>query len=230
MSDLTTRADILFEKANKLLAAFPFVKLASKHFDKVALVGSASMNLMMDADVDIDCEVSSLNDILPRPYGRGFPLFLEDDISGSIHLPAEGRRSSRNCYKSKVTDFVNGLLDYKEFRKVIVYNQLFDEEPYCIVNIERLKFEDENWIVTFYISANLHNTPKLTRQVKEKLDQEKRETILQFKEYRFKNKQKRSIPSHLIYEAVLDGGITTIDDFKTFLSKNGIDPNKQDEY
>src|SRR5574337_801740 len=114
MSNLATRADELYKKANRLLEAFSFIGLASKYFDKVSLIGSASMNLMVDADIDIDCEVKELN-------------------------------------KSAVTDFVNQLLNFKECRKIIVYNQLFDEKPYCIVNIERFNFEDEKWIITFFI-------------------------------------------------------------------------------
>ncbi|HLE49732.1 MAG TPA: hypothetical protein VI791_01135 [Patescibacteria group bacterium] len=192
MNNLTTKADGLYEKSNKLLDVFPFIQVASKYFNRVTLVGSASMNLMTDADIDIDCEVDKLD-------------------------------------KNAVTNFVNELLDYKECRKVIVYNQFFDERPYCIVNIERFNFAGEKWIITFFVSTNLNNTTELAQQIKSKLTPEKRITILQFKEYRQNNKQKRSIASHLIYEAVLNKDITTIDDFKTFLSSKDVDPNKQDE-
>lgn len=131
--------------------------------------------------------------------------------------------------KDNITDFVNGLLAYKECRKVIVYNQLFDEKPYAIVNVERFSFENEKWILTFFISTDLNHTSSLVEKIKAKLNTESRETILRLKEYRQNNNQKRSIPTHLIYEAVLDDGTTSVEEFKRFLLKKGIDPNKQDE-
>lgn len=131
--------------------------------------------------------------------------------------------------KDNITDFVNELLAYKECRKVIVYNQLFDEEAYAIVNVERFNFENEKWILTFFISTDLNHTSRLVEKIKAKLNTESRETILRLKEYRQNNNQKRSIPSHLIYEAVLDEGTTSVEEFKQFLLKKGINPNKQDE-
>ena len=131
--------------------------------------------------------------------------------------------------KDDISNFVNELLSYKQCRKVIVYNQLFDENPYAIVNIERFNFEDEKWILTFFISSNLNDTPRLVGEVKSKLNADKRKVILDLKEYRQNNQQKRSIPSHLIYEAVLDSGVKSVDGFKQFLTKKGIDPSKKDE-
>lgn len=121
--------------------------------------------------------------------------------------------------KDDISNFVNELLSYKQCRKVIVYNQLFDENPYAIVNIERFNFEDEKWILTFFISSNLNDTPRLVGEVKSKLNADKRKVILDLKEYRQNNQQKRSIPSHLIYEAVLDSGVKSVDGFKQFLTK-----------
>lgn len=166
--------------------------MAEKYFDKVSLVGSAATNLMTDADIDIDCQVTEIN-------------------------------------KDKITGFVNELLSFKECRKVVVYNQLFDEKPYSIINVERFNFEDEKWILTFFVSNNLNDTPRLVENIMSRLKPENREMILKLKEYRQSNNQKRSIPSHLIYEAVLDEGVISIEEFKVFLTKEGIDPNKQDE-
>ena len=183
MTNLSSLADSMFDKAQRLLTTFPFIELASKYFIKVSLVGSAATNLMTDARLD----------------------------------------------KNNITGFVNELLSYKQCRKVIVYNQLFDEKPYAIVNVERFNFEDEKWILTFFISNDASDTLKLVDDVKVKLNANGREMILKLKEYRQNNNQKRSIPSHLIYEAVLDGEVASIDEFKTFLSSKGVDPNKQDE-
>ena len=192
MTNLSSLADSMFDKAQRLLTTFPFIELASKYFIKVSLVGSAATNLMTDADIDIECQVDRLD-------------------------------------KNNITGFVNELLSYKQCRKVIVYNQLFDEKPYAIVNVERFNFEDEKWILTFFISNDASDTLKLVDDVKVKLNANGREMILKLKEYRQNNNQKRSIPSHLIYEAVLDGEVASIDEFKTFLSSKGVDPNKQDE-
>lgn len=129
-----------------------------------------------------------------------------------------------------ILEFVDELFRIKECRKVSLYNQLLSGKPHFIVNIEKFEFENEKWIITFFISTSLGDAPEFSNWVKENIDKEKRQVILKLKEHREKNNQKRSIPSHLIYKAVISENISTIPDFKKYLAKNGIDPDKEDAY
>jgi hypothetical protein len=190
--DLVLISDSLYQKSQKLLSTFDFLNIAKKYFKKVDLVGSAANNLMLDADMDIDCQVEKID-------------------------------------KNIILKFVGELLSLKECKKVILYNHILDEKSCFIVNIEKFDFEGEKWIITFFIATHLGDSATLVNWVKENLTEEKRKTILMFKKYREENKQKKSIPSHIIYKAVIEGNVENIESFKKYLSENGIDPNEKDE-
>lgn len=182
----------LYLKTQKLLSTFDFLNIAKKYFGKADLVGSAANNLMLDADIDIDCPVEKID-------------------------------------KRVILKFVEELLEIKECKKVILYNHILDEKACFIVNLEKFDFEGEKWMITFYIATDLDNSTTFLTWVKENLTEDKRKTILMFKKYREENKQKKSIPSHLIYKAVIEKNIGTIDEFKKYLSENGVDSEKQDD-
>jgi len=189
--DLIQKAGTLYLKSQKLLSTFDFLNIAKKYFGKASQVGSAATNLMLDADIDIDCQVEKID-------------------------------------KSVILKFVDKLLSFKECKKVILYNHILDEKACFIVNVEKFNFEGEKWIITFHISKNLEDPTNFINWIKENLTEEKRKTILMFKKYREENKQKRTIPSHLIYKAVIEGNVENVENFKKYLSENGIDPEKKD--
>lgn len=191
--NLILKSDSLYKKSQKLLSDFDFIEIAGKYFKPVGLVGSASCNLMIDADIDINCYAKTTD-------------------------------------KKVILNFVNDLLKIKKCRKVILYNETFNKKPFFIVNVEKFDYQGERWIITFYISSNVSDKPDLLNKLKYDLDEEKRETILMIKKYREENKQKRSISSNIIYFAVIERNVNTIEEFKKHLSSLGIDPDKKDDY
>jgi len=116
--------------------------------------------------------------------------------------------------KSKIMAFANDLTEIKECRKVILYNRIYENIPYFVINVERFVFENETWTLTFFIQENdfqhaIENTTKLNKKV----TPESSEIILLIKDWRVKNHLKAEIPSVFVYEAVLDNGITSIEQF-----------------
>jgi hypothetical protein len=137
---------------------------------------------------------------------------------------------AKSIDRKETLRFVEDLLDIDECKKVILYNHIDSEKPFFIINVEKFEFEGERWIVTFFISNNINDTVSFLSWVRKNLTPERRQTILKLKKLREENKQKRSIPSHLIYKAAIEENVTTNEDFKKYLSSNGIDPDKKDDY
>ena len=127
--------------------------------------------------------------------------------------------------KQVLLKFVGGLLSIKECKKVILYNHLSDAEvPHLIVNVENFDFAGEKWILTFFVAEGEgRSASRKIEWIRSNLTERKREVILKFKNFRTKKGLKRSIPSDVIYEAVISENIFTEDAFRSYLLKQGID-------
>lgn len=58
----TSGADVLYNKAQRLLEKYDLLGIAQKHFDDAFAVGSAVTNLMYRPDVDLTCIVKPLTE------------------------------------------------------------------------------------------------------------------------------------------------------------------------
>lgn len=85
--------------------------------------------------------------------------------------------------------------------------------------MEKFKFQDEEWIITFFIAKGRSRSKKYTEGINSQLNMKKRELILKLKEYRMTARLKRDIPSTLIYDAVLRDNITSVQSFKKYIQK-----------
>ncbi len=119
--------------------------------------------------------------------------------------------------KSKIIAFANDLTDIKECRKVILYNRIYEDVPYFVINIERFTFEGETWVLTFFIQENdFQGAIKRNAELLNKVTPENRKIILDIKNWRLQNNLKADIPSVYVYEAVLENGVTDIEGFKKY--------------
>lgn len=120
--------------------------------------------------------------------------------------------------KRKIIAFVEILTELKVCRKVCLYNRMYEKLPYFIINVERLNFDGENWVLTFFIQEeDFQETIKRSKELKEKLTPPLREIILKIKEWRLSENLKTKIPSVWVYEAVLHEGIRSIGEFEQWL-------------
>ncbi|OGC77110.1 hypothetical protein A2619_00280 [candidate division WWE3 bacterium RIFOXYD1_FULL_39_9] len=138
-----------------------------------------------------------------------FNLMVDPDIDSNIILnPMD---------KSKIIAFANDLTDIKECRKVILYNRIYEDVPYFVINIERFTFEGETWVLTFFIQENdFQGAIKRNAELLNKVTPENRKIILDIKNWRLQNNLKADIPSVYVYEAVLENGVTDIEGFKKY--------------
>lgn len=139
-----------------------------------------------------------------------FNLMVDADIDSNIIL--------KPLDKTKIMAFANDLTDIKECRKVILYNRLYEDVPYFVINVERFVFENESWTLTFFIQKmDFQGAIPRNEEIKNKITPENREIILELKNWRVRQNLKADVPSVYVYDAVLDNEIKDIESFKKFV-------------
>jgi len=139
-----------------------------------------------------------------------FNLMIDADIDSNIILnPLD---------KSKIMAFANDLTEIKECRKVILYNRLYEDTPYFIINVERFVFEGETWTLTFFIEEkDFQGAIDRNKEIQSLLTPENRKIILELKNWRVKQNLKAEIPSVFVYDGVFKNGVTNLDSFKNYI-------------
>ncbi|MEK7180415.1 MAG: hypothetical protein AAB706_02980, partial [Patescibacteria group bacterium] len=154
-------------------------------------VGAYAANLMMHGDIDISVV-------------RSKPFSIEEvfDIFRNLYF--------KGAFRSY---FIGG--DWDDPRKG-------KEFPHGYYIGMKQRVEDEKWKIDVWFigEEDFNNREKEFNVSNILLTDEQKETILDFKQYR--NKNKLSIPSQKIYETVLKHGCKTIGELGEFLNKQEI--------
>ena len=151
-------------------------------------------------------------------YGRigvvgsvAYDLIMKLDID--IHvLVAENAHLLRT-----VDEIYHALLEHKHVHEVRISD--YREQHALKIGIDKYPSISGNWSIDIWVTDSPEETAfEHTRHLKQVLRPEHREAILCIKEYYHRLNQLRNGMSVIIYEAVVDNDVRTVEEFKQFLS------------
>lgn len=186
MTDLAKISDDYRSKADRLLLETNLVKMLEK-YGKVTFVGSYAAVLMMNGDIDIHV-------LREKPFSKDESLHVFNEI---VKL---------NKFNSHYFGDWNGGNLHPEF-----------PEGYYL-GVKKM-FEGEKWKIDIWLVSKKEQEDMDSKNfdiTKEKLSDEQREAILEFKKYRNDNGLK--ISGQKIYEAVLKNNCKNLEEFVARIS------------
>jgi hypothetical protein len=158
-----------------------------------------------------------LIDLLSR-YGKAgvvgsvaYDLIVKLDIDIHLLIP-EG-----TDLLNTVDSIYHQLLDHEHVREVRISD--YREDHAVKIGIDRYPEKSGDWSIDIWVTDRVEETAfEYVDNLRKALRPEHREAILGIKEYYHKLGQLRDGMSVLIYEAVIDNSVRTLEEFKRFLA------------
>lgn len=160
-------------------------------------VGSSAMGLMVARDIDITVVCRSLDDHTLRTFSGIAAELMQSTTVASIRF-----RNETGTWNSEPEKYPDGL-----YLGLTVHDQTAAE-----------------WTLDIWAIAQPARQPDLEhlRSLLPRLSQENRRTILRLKHSLAERpKEAKVVPSILIYKAVVDHNVETMEQFDEWLEKNG---------
>lgn len=186
--------------------------------------------MVMDSNLKAEAEkiIGELRliDLLSR-YGKAgivgsvaYDLIVKLDIDIHLLVP------KGTDLLSIVDSIYHQLLDHEHIREVRISD--YREDHAVKIGIDRYTEKSGDWSIDIWVTDRVEETAfEYVDQVRETLHPEHREAILDIKEYYYELGQLRDGMSVLIYEAVIDNNVRTVEEFKRFLAGKEASLRKQ---
>lgn len=197
--DPLNQQEELQKESHQVLEKLNLVEILSK-YGKPTLVGSVTLGLMTWKDIDIEVITDNPN----KEDIANIASTLINLPNYRIDLTVINNEDKHNPHTPK------GIyLGIKYFDDIPIQEQFGASEKVWKIDI---------WFLT---KENAQGAIK-TKEIEEKLTDEKRKIILEIKEALATNpKYRKTIFSMDIYNAVLDNEVKNLEEFKGYLSKSG---------
>lgn len=201
--DLITQQDELQSKAMSVVEDLDLLNIL-KIAGTPHIVGSATLGLMTWRDIDIEIIVERLDKKIVAEIAKDLILRTIYRIDVSFH---DNIARFNNTNPHSPQSLYLGLLYFGK-----------DIDPPKMKSSNPLAWK----LDLHFIEEKDARSIAKTEEIRSKLTDQKRKSILEIKEVLAQNpKYRKEIFSTDIYEAVLDKGVTNLDEFKILLEKSG---------